>query len=75
MGKIDSQEALLTTPRGDVRIRSFCSAAEIRQCKFDRQFAFHDHYKSLFTSRELMEKFAAQPDANIVLALAALIPS
>jgi len=70
MGKIDSQEAILTTPRGDVRIRSFCSAAEIRQLKFDRQFTFHDHYKSLYTSRELLEKSAEQPEANIVLALA-----
>jgi acetoin utilization protein AcuA len=70
MGKIDSQEALLATPRGDVRIRSFCSAAKIRQCEFDRQFTFHDHYKSLYTSRELLAKSAEQPDANIVLALA-----
>jgi acetoin utilization protein AcuA len=70
MGKIGSQEILLTTPRGDVRIRSFCSAAEIRKCTFDRQFAFHDHYKSLYTSRELLEKSAEQPDANVVLALA-----
>jgi len=69
MGKIGSQEALLTTPRGDVRIHSFCNAAEIRRCKFDRQFTFHEHYKSLYTSRELLEKSAEQPDANIVLAL------
>ena len=70
MGKIASQEILLTTPRGGVRIRSFCTPAEIRQCAFDRQFAFHAHYKSLYTSRELLEKSAEQPDANLVLALA-----
>ena len=70
MDKIGSQEILLTTPRGEVRIRSFCSPAEIRNCIFDRQFAFHTHYKSLYTSRELLEKTAEQPDANIVLALA-----
>jgi hypothetical protein len=29
MIKIDSEEIILTTPRGDVRIRSFCSPAEI----------------------------------------------
>jgi acetoin utilization protein AcuA len=68
--KIGSQEILLTTPRGEVRIRSFCSPAEIRKCIFDRQFAFHTHYKSLYTSRELLEKTAEQSDANIVLALA-----
>ena len=70
MGKIGSQEALLITHRADVRIRSFCSAAEIRQCKFDRQFTFYDHYKSLYTSRELLEKPAEESDTNIVLALA-----
>ena len=70
MGKIGSQEILLTTPRGDVRIRFFFSPEEIRKCTFDRQFAFHGHFKSLYTSRELLEKSAGQPDANIVLALA-----
>jgi len=70
MGKICSQEILLTVPRGEVRIRSFCSPAEIRQCSFDRRFAFHAHYKSFYTSREPLEKSAEQPDANIVLALA-----
>ena len=70
MGKICSQEILLTVPRGEVRIRSFCSPAEIRQCSFDRRFAFHAHYKSLYTSREPLEKSAEQPDANVVLALA-----
>ena len=69
MDTISSKDIILTTPRGDVRIRSFCSAAEIRQCQFDRQFGFYDHYKSLYTSRELLEKSAEQPDANIVLAL------
>jgi acetoin utilization protein AcuA len=70
MGKINSREIHLTTPRGDVRIRSFCSAAEIRQYRFDRQFAIHDRYKSLYTSRQLLEDSAEQPDANVVLALA-----
>jgi len=70
MGKIGAQEILLITPRGDVRIRSFCSAAEIGKFTFDHQFAFHDHYKSLYTSRDLLEKSAEQPDTNVVLALA-----
>ena len=70
MGKISSREVRLTTLSGEVQIRSFCSAAEIQQYSFDRQFAFHDHYRSLYTSRELLEKTAEQPDANIVLALA-----
>jgi acetoin utilization protein AcuA len=70
MGKIGSQEVLLATPRADVRIRSFCSAAEIRKCTFDREFTFHADYKSLYACRELLEKSAEQPDANVVLALA-----
>ncbi|MGD8294244.1 MAG: hypothetical protein PVF37_21190 [Desulfobacterales bacterium] len=70
MDKILSSDIVLPTPKGDVRIRSFCSPEKIRKCTFDRQFAFHAHYKSLYTSRELLEKTAEQPDANIVLALA-----
>jgi acetoin utilization protein AcuA len=69
MGKNDSAQTLLTTARGDVRIRSFCSPAEIGQCTFDRQFASHDQYKSLYTSRELLENSAEQPGTNVVLAL------
>jgi len=52
-----------------VRIRSFCSPEAIRHCTFDRRFALHDHFKSFYTSRELLEKSAEQPDANVVLAL------
>ena len=70
MGKICPQEILLTTPRGDVRIRSFCSPQEICQYTFDREFTCHTHYKSFYTSRELLEEAAGQPGANIVLALA-----
>jgi acetoin utilization protein AcuA len=69
MGKINASENRLTTPRGDVRIRSFCSPAEIGKCTLDRQFASHDQYKSFYTSRERLEKSAEQPDANVVLAL------
>ena len=47
----------------------FAVRQEIRQCTFDRQFGCHDHFKSLYTSRELLEKSAEQPGANIVLAL------
>jgi acetoin utilization protein AcuA len=70
MGKICSQEILLTILGGDVKIRSFCSPERIRQCSFDRRFAFHAHYKSLYTSREPLEKNAEQPNTNVVLALA-----
>ena len=69
MGKISSQEIILTTPKGDVRIRSFCSPQKIRKCTLDREFTFHADYKPLYTSRELLEKSAEQPEANVVLAL------
>ncbi len=69
MDKISSKDVLLPIPSGNVRIRSFCSPQEIRKCTFDREFTFHAHYKSLYTSRELLEKSAEQPDANVVLAL------
>jgi acetoin utilization protein AcuA len=70
MDKISYSDIGLPTPKGDVRIRSFCSPAEIRNCTFDREFTFPADYKSLYTSRELLEKSAEQPDANVVLALA-----
>ena len=70
MNKISSKDIILPTPRGKVRIRSFCSPQEIRQCTFDREFTCHAHYKSFYTSRELLEKTAQQPDVNVVLALA-----
>jgi hypothetical protein len=65
------KDITLTTAKGRVRIRSFCSPEDIRKCTFDWQFASHPQYKSLYTSRELLEKSAEQPDANIVLALTA----
>ena len=70
MDKISSSDIVLATPKVNVRIRPYCGPEEIRKCTFDHQFAFHDHYRSLYTSRELLEKTAEQPDANIVLALA-----
>ena len=69
MGKSSSNGIVLTTPKGDVQIRSFCSPQEIRQCTFDREFRYHAHFKSLYTSRELLGKSAEEPGANIVLAL------
>ena len=70
MDKISSIDLILTTPKGNMRIRPFCGPEAIRKCTFDREFASHTHYKSLYTSRELLGKAAELPDANIVLALA-----
>jgi acetoin utilization protein AcuA len=69
MSRLDSEEIHLTTLGGEVRIRTFCSPEEIGKYTFDRQFTFHDHYKSFYTSRKLLEKSAEQPDTNVVLSL------
>jgi acetoin utilization protein AcuA len=52
-----------------IRIRSFCTPAEIQSCQFDDQFGTHAQYKSIYTKRETLEKHAAKADANVVLAL------
>lgn len=70
MDKISSSDIVLATPKGEVRIRSFCSPKEIRQFRFDPKFTSETHYTPLYTSRGLLEKAAQQPDVNVVLALA-----
>lgn len=55
---------------GKIEIRSFCSADEIRRYDFSLRFGFHAHYRSLYTHRLSLESNAAQPDANVTLALA-----
>ncbi len=57
------------TSKGKVRIRTFCSPAEIRQCKLDGQFNTHTGYKSLYTKRESLEHIAGQTETNVALAL------
>ena len=66
-----SKEVLFPTPRGDIRIHSFCSPEQIRQYTFDPQFQHYQNYKSLYTRRQSLEDNAGCPDANIVLAVAA----
>ncbi len=70
MCRISSKETLLKISGEDVRIRSFCSPQEIRQYALNQEFRVYDNYKSLYISRENLEKDAQQPDANVVLALA-----
>jgi acetoin utilization protein AcuA len=68
MKMIDSQEILLKIPEREVRIRSFFRSERIHNCTFDRCFTTHGPYKSLYTSRRLLEEAAEQPGANVVLA-------
>jgi acetoin utilization protein AcuA len=64
-----SKEDRVVTPRGDVRIRSFCRPLFIRQYSFDSEFKTGDHYKSLYTQRATLEGNAQRIDANVVLAI------
>jgi acetoin utilization protein AcuA len=65
-----SKDDRVTTPKGDVRIRSFCRASFIRQHTFDSEFKTGNHYRSLYTQRTSLEKNAKHSDANVVLAIA-----
>ena len=65
-----SKEVLFPTPKGDIRILSFCSPEQIRQYTFDGQFQNHRPYKSLYTRRQSLEDNAGSFDANVVLTLA-----
>ncbi len=63
-------DASHTDDSGEVRIVSRCTPEQIRACTFSPHFGTYAQYKSLYTKRESLEKQAAQPDANVVLALA-----
>jgi acetoin utilization protein AcuA len=63
------KEIVRPTPAGTLAIRSFCAPVEIQTYRFDEQFGTHAQYKSIYTKRETLEKHAAKPDANVVLAL------
>jgi acetoin utilization protein AcuA len=65
-----NNEIVKATPLGRIRIRSFCTPDEIGRYAFEDEFTVYVHYKSLYTRREGLEKYAAKPDANVVLALA-----
>jgi leucine dehydrogenase len=59
----------LTTPLGEIHVRSFCSPEEIRRYHFDDEFGIHAQFKSLYTRRESLEADAVHPEANVTLAL------
>ena len=64
------QSLILSTPKGEIDIRSFCTAAEIQSFSFDNQFGTYAQYKSLYTKRETLEKNAGVKGTNVVVALA-----
>jgi acetoin utilization protein AcuA len=65
-----SKEIIIPTPKGEIRIHSFCRPEQILQYTFDRYFGISDDFKSLFTQRESLAKSAAVESSNVVLALA-----
>ncbi|MEJ2098163.1 MAG: N-acetyltransferase [Deltaproteobacteria bacterium] len=70
MTETSSKKTSLQTPKGDIRIHSFCRPEQIQQYNFDRYFGICDDFKSLFTQRESLVKSAAKAGANLVLAIA-----
>ncbi|MGD9083613.1 MAG: hypothetical protein PVJ41_01510 [Desulfobacterales bacterium] len=69
MSSSSPKEDSISTARGHVHLRSFCSADEIRQYDFDSEFSARSDYKSLYTRRESLEDNAQRPETNVVLAL------
>ena len=62
-------ETILRTASDDIRLRSFCSADEIRKYAFDEEFGRHAQYRSLYTKKESLEKDAKREGVNVVLAV------
>lgn len=69
MNDSPQKEIVRATPSGLIRIRSFCTPAEIQSYRFGDQFGTHAQYKSIYTKRETLEKHAGKSDANVVLAV------
>jgi len=67
MAGIEDREMIL--PNTGLRVRAFCTPAEIEGFAFDAQFGTHAQYKSLYTKRESLEKNARTPGANVVIVL------
>jgi len=57
------------TPNGQLRLCAFCTPEQIRAYTFSPRFGTYARFKSLYTHRESLEEKAAQPGANVVLAL------
>ncbi|MBW1995311.1 MAG: hypothetical protein JRI77_12830, partial [Deltaproteobacteria bacterium] len=68
MPETSKNEIKWPTHKGDILIRALCTAEDIRTYTFDTQFGIYAQYKSLYTKRESLERKAAEPGANVVLA-------
>jgi acetoin utilization protein AcuA len=63
------KETIWPTPNGNLRVQSFCTPEQIRGYIFDSEFKTYAQYKSIYTRRETLEDKAADPDANVTLAV------
>jgi acetoin utilization protein AcuA len=65
------KEIIWPTPHGNLRVISFCTPEQIRAFIFDSEFKTYAQYRSIYTRRETLEEKAADPDANVTLAVSA----
>ena len=63
------KETIWPTPNGNLRVKSFCTPEQVRQFVFDSEFKTYAQYRSIYTKRESLEEKAADPDANVTLAV------
>src|SRR5512143_2449689 len=69
MDRYPQHDVILSTPEGEIRVRSFCRPEDVRRARFDAGFAEDEHYRPLYRPEALLQA-AAAPDAEVALALA-----
>ncbi|MFH2126238.1 MAG: hypothetical protein ABIK12_06955, partial [Pseudomonadota bacterium] len=58
------------TPRGEVLLRDRVSPAEMAELEMDQGIGVFSAYRSIITTKDSLTRIAAQPQANLCLALA-----
>lgn len=66
----DSRSKILTlnTPRGEVRVQSYCSPDLIETLELDSGIGVFAQYRSIVRDKDVLANLARRPDANVVLA-------
>ena len=65
----NQKELAWPTDSEELVILSFCRPSQIRAMTFDAEFGRYAQYKSLYTKKESLEAIAAQPGANVTVAV------
>jgi acetoin utilization protein AcuA len=68
MARQDQKEVSWPTPKGEVKILSFCSPQDIEALSFENVQRKYARYHPLISSKESLAKAAVKPDANVTLA-------